>query len=422
MAVRKPFLKDKEADKEQKKAKEKEEGKEKNDEEAAEMKTPQRQIAFTDDAEHAEENSTKELAEKTQVNTRRIWGKKGSATSKALYEIAATPHRVEKGPEVHHKPAERKSKHNVDQETRELLQQMKNLSIQIKQDLEQLQSTGASSSEQILRQQEALTQQVNKLTDVAERHDDEIDDIRAMQDFTHELVLEREQKDSRQKMIIKSWPQTAGYADRVRITDWLLYKAQVQNNVKQEHGYYTAAKKYTLSPVTILTFTDPEAHQRFEKFAYTNFSTKWPLHYWDEQGNKIPHWRGGWHKLVITNYLGKTDLVINMALTTAMQILTTHQDTGYAGTTQLSHRTTDKQIYDLEARKVITKATYDKDQGVVAIIAEKHLVEILKNFWHDAWRTAHKEHPRYSTYGKYPYAVTFAAARLNENTTDQMEE
>lgn len=139
-------------------------------------------------------------------------------------------------------------------------------------------------------------------------------------------------------------------------------------------------------------------------------------------GNKIQHRNGGWHKLVITNYLGKTDLIINMALTTAMQILTTHQDTGYAGTTQLSHRTTDKQIYDLEAHKVITKATYDKDQGVVAIIAEKRLVDLIRNFWHDAWGTVHKEHPRYPTYSKYPYAVTFAAARLEENKEDQMEE
>eukprot|EP00438_Fugacium_kawagutii_P017625 Skav201067 [mRNA] locus=scaffold2848:277813:278484:- [translate_table: standard] len=223
-------------------------------------------------------------------------------------------------------------------------------------------------------------------------------------------------------MIIKSWPQSAGYSDRVRVTEWLLYKAQVQDNTKQEHGYYSANKKFTLSPVTILTFTDPEAHQRFERFAYTSFSTKWPLLYWDAQGNKEQHWKGGWHKLVITNFQGKTDLVINMTLTTAMQILTTHQDTGYAGTTQLSHRTTDKQIYDLQARKVITKATYDKDRGVVAIIAEKHLVEILRNFWHEAWKTAHKEHPRYPNYGRYPYAVTFAAARLDDKAQDQMEE
>lgn len=40
----------------------------------------------------------------------------------------------------------------------------------------------------------------------------------------------------------------------------------------------------------------------------------------------MSHWKGGWHKLAITNYLGKADLVINMALTTSMQTLTTHQD------------------------------------------------------------------------------------------------
>ena len=92
--------------------------------------------------------------------------------------------------------------------------------------------------------------QISKLTDVARRHDDEIDDMRAMQDYTHELVLEREQRENKHKIIIKSWPQSAGYSDRVRVTDWLLYKAQVQDNAKQEHGYYTANKKYTLSPVT----------------------------------------------------------------------------------------------------------------------------------------------------------------------------
>lgn len=42
-----------------------------------------------------------------------------------------------------------------------------------------------------------------------------------------------------------------------------------------------------------------------------------------------------------------------------MPLLTTHQDTRYAGATQLLvfHRTTDMQIYDLQADKVITKAT-----------------------------------------------------------------
>ena len=38
-------------------------------------------------------------------------------------------------------------------------------------------------------------------------------------------------------MIIKSWPATASYNDRVRVTDWLLQQAQVQDEAKQEHGY-----------------------------------------------------------------------------------------------------------------------------------------------------------------------------------------
>ena len=139
--------------------------------------------------------------------------------------------------------------------------------------------------------------------------------------------------------------------DRARITHWLLQQAQADDHTKQEHGYYTASKKFTLSPVTVLTFTDQETHQKFEKYAYTSFSTKWPLHYWDYQGNRLQHWKGGWPKLVITNYLSEADLVININLTTALQMLTTQHNTGYTDTTQLSHRTTDKQLYDLIARK-----------------------------------------------------------------------
>ena len=148
------------------------------------------------------------------------------------------------------------------------------LSLQMKHDLEQLRSTGASSADQIDNQQEAMTRQIQKLTDIAERHEDEIDDLRAMQDFTHEIVFEREQKDSKLKMIIKSWPATASFYDRVRVTDWLLQQAQVQDHTKQEHGYYTASRKFTLSPVTVLSFTDQDTQQRFEKYAYTSFSTK----------------------------------------------------------------------------------------------------------------------------------------------------
>ena len=61
----------------------------------------------------------------------------------------------------------------------------------MKHDLEQLQSTGASSADQVLTQQDALSQQISNISDVARRHEDEIDDTRAAQNFTHELVLER---------------------------------------------------------------------------------------------------------------------------------------------------------------------------------------------------------------------------------------
>ncbi|CAK9068070.1 Protein NLRC3, partial [Durusdinium trenchii] len=211
-------------------------------------------------------------------------------------------------------------------------------------------------------------------------------------------------KESSLKMVIKGWPKEATY-DRVRVTDWLLQRANLEHQTQQEHGYYTAARRFTLSPVTILKFQDYDAQQAFEKFAYSNFSGKHPLHYWDGYGNRLQHWKGGWRKLVITNYLGKVDLTINMALTTALHILTSQPDTPYAGTSHLSHRPTDKQLYDLQAKKVIAKVTYDKDRGVLALIAQGELMDTLRNYWHETWKEVHKDHPRYPSYNRYPLPV-----------------
>ena len=391
-----------------------EEGKKTDREEEEEaQKTPERRsIEF----QAPDEEMTEKTEDHThrQISTKRIWSKKGHATSAALYQIAATPHRALKEIEATDSKTERKSKRDVDKETQELLQQMQELSLQMKQQLEQLQSAGASSADQMSSKQEVLQQQVEKLQDIARKHDDEIDDLRGMSDFTHEVLIERECKENSLKMVIKGWPKEATYMDRVRVTDWLLQRANLEHQTQQEHGYYTAARRFTPSPVTILKFQDYDAQQAFEKYAYSNFSGKRPLHYWDSYGNRLQHWKGGWHKLVITNYLGKVDLTTNMALTTALHILTNQPNTPYAGTSHLSHRPTDKQLYDLQAKKVIAKVTYDKDRGVLALIAQGEFIDTLRNYWHEAWKEVHKDHPRYPSYNRYPYAVTFAAARLED--------
>ena len=54
-----------------------------------------------------------------------------------------------------------------------------------------------------------VAEQLNKFTDIARRHDDEIEDLRVMTDFTHDLVMERENRDSNLKMVVKGWPKEA---------------------------------------------------------------------------------------------------------------------------------------------------------------------------------------------------------------------
>ena len=105
-----------------------------------------------------------------------------------------------------------------------------------------------------------------------------------------------------------------------------------------------------------------------------------------------------------------------------MYILTNTADTGYAGATKITHRTTDKQLYDVEAKKVLAKVTYDKDKGVLTMIVQPELLDTITTQWHEAWRIAHKDHPRYPSYNRYPYAITFAAARSEEELRDNRME
>lgn len=58
--------------------------------------------------------------DKKQITARRTWGPKGSSTSSALYEIAATPQRIAKEKEETSAAKNKQSKH-TDTEAQDLL-------------------------------------------------------------------------------------------------------------------------------------------------------------------------------------------------------------------------------------------------------------------------------------------------------------
>ena len=424
--VKKPHLKDT-------KAKKKDENRDKEEEEDADRRIPispidlekkrmaVEEMAPLEDEEmkDTEENKhmpRQEQQQQRQNHPRRIWSKRTTASTKHLYEIATTPQRLTKDVIEDDRPHPIQSKRQVEQEMKDMLQKMQELNIQMKAEAEKIRKSDTTAAEQVLEQYEGLQAQIQKLTDISQRHEDEIEDFRGMMDYTHEIVLEREHRDSSTKMIIKSWPNQAN--DRTRVVDWLVEKAGVQA-VKQEHGYYTQGRKFVLSPVSSLTFADQDDQRSFEKFAYTTFSGRYPLHYWNEKGDYLQHYKGGRHRLIITNYISKTDLTLNLTLTTVLHILTSHDSSPYKNQDTLAHRPTDKQIYNYKAKQVVAKTTYDRDQGIAAVVLQKGLMDIVKSNWHEGWKEAHKEHPRYPNYLRYPYAVSFAEARLDEEREER---
>ena len=74
-------------------------------------------------------------------------------------------------------------------------------------------------------------------------------------------------------------------------------------------------------------------------------------YYWKENGDYLQHYKGGWHRLIVANYISKTDLTLNLTLTTVLHIFTSNDASPYNGQDTLSHRPADKQIYNLRKRK-----------------------------------------------------------------------
>ena len=170
------------------------------------------------------------------------------------------------------------NKRAVDTEMRDLFQKLQELNLQMKEELAKVKASSSAPEAQVHTQYDGMQDQIEKLAQITQRHEDEIEDLRALTDYTHEMVLDKEARESSLKIIIKAWPKETTYYDRMRGADGLIEEAAIQNEVKQEHGYYSSSKKCMLSPVSILTFANQDDQHLFEKYSYTTSSGKWPLY------------------------------------------------------------------------------------------------------------------------------------------------
>ena len=122
-------------------------------------------------------------------------------SAKALYEIAATPQKPTK--EIREDKPAQESKRAVDSEMQDLFQKMQELNLQMKEELAKAKSSSSAPEAQFQERYEGLHTQIEKLTQITQRHEDEIEDLTCMTDYTQELALDGENKDSATKMMIK---------------------------------------------------------------------------------------------------------------------------------------------------------------------------------------------------------------------------
>ena len=136
----------------------------------------------------------------------------------------------------------------------------------------------------------------------------------------------------------------------------------IQRRVLQEHSYCKAGRKFVLSPVSIITFQTKRTAMPLKRIL-THHSCRDGL-YTAGIPTEIIGNTGRADGTSLSSHITSARLIRRFTWRSlpSSRFLLAYDETGYTGTNQLSPRPTDKQIYDLENKQVLTEEMYDKDR------------------------------------------------------------
>lgn len=322
--------------------------------------------------------------------------RRGTHTSQSLYEIGSTPQ-------------EPKHTARTETDTTEVRSQLDALSEQhsaMQKKIAELQQQQSPEMGSVVKQMADMQEALERLTVSSKNQSSRIDVVDAKVNMVHDVVLDAELEKSRMKMTVKQFPDSATPRDKRRVCAWLLWEAGVDEA--------TVAYDFKRSGMAIITFASIYDRDGFKEKMFSEYSAKHPLYYWDENDRTVPHPKGGSHRLIVTLFLNELEQKMLLPLQTAISIMTDIPGCRYSGCNTLSLRTSDRQIYDTENRRMVAKAAYNKDTSELSIIVEADLVDHLDANWEEQWAVVHKDHRKYREYARYPYDCTFSRLREDD--------
>ena len=240
-----------------------------------------------------------------------------------------------------------------------------------------------------------------------------IEQLERMSRYTYSAAKEKERKDGQATMHVKQWPEDATEEDRDRVCQWVLEQCEWKygnfvGSVTVNHGFLTESGRYRTAKGSDIKFGLPREYKLFEKYCFTTFSSKKPLEYWCADGSVMQHTSGKTHRLKIEPYMSQTDQIENLTLQTVIHTLTRSPNSPFAGTQDLRLRATDKQIYDVTNKKVISTIIWNKSDGVLDVLLQPGFGTFVDREFEKDWEAVHSDHPLYKSYDKYPHRVAFA--------------
>jgi hypothetical protein len=192
-------------------------------------------------------------------------------------------------------------------------------------------------------------------------------------------------------------------------------KLKQQDEIEWQHSHYDG-RIWRLNSVTYIKFSSEQDKANFAKWAYSTYSGRKPLIYWDYNNRTITHRStNSPHRIVFAPFLSRIDRLQGLPLQVCSFLLTKGDENApYRGSTTLSLRPEDIQVYDRDGRQIVIKTMYNSDNGCITVMVVDELREYTEEHFFANWTKTHDRNPKYRLFAAFPYNIEFSTLRQED--------
>jgi hypothetical protein len=225
-------------------------------------------------------------------------------------------------------------------------------------------------------QLKTISTQINQMKSYQESLNEDVVLLHNKTHWLHDTEMSNQRYESNHKMVVKAWPgeEDCSEEDRIRVEQWIMAQFarqyQILDRIRWEHSRFTG-RNWILNATSYIKFDSEEDKSNFARWAYTTYSGKKPLVYWDINDRTLHH-RGSNsdHRIIFAPYISKMDRLHGAPLQVVAYLLTKGGDFPHM-------RTIHRSAYDQK----ISRSTIGMRGGLFAKLCITGLTHSSRSWW-----------------------------------------